>query len=198
MTEPCIKGIALISVVDDVRRLRDESRISEGLLHARLEPLELHWLEEKIQAALWYPIAGYERLTRLLLEVEGHGDPDYVVRRGAAAAARLFEAGIYIQLQHGEQRGAEARTGGRAFDERDGKLMTTLSGSMFNFTRWSYRLEGDEVVIEVGDAAAFPEVSRLAAQGLIGYIASRVRDHEIEVRSDRPAPDRVVFRFPHG
>lgn len=195
MTEPSIKGIALHSVIEDVRRLRDEGRIPETLLETRLEQKELEWIDQKVQPALWYPIDGYARLSQLLLEVEGRGDPGYIVRRGEAAAARLFDTGIYVQLQHGEQRGEEARSGGRAFNEHDGRMMTTLSGSMFNFTRWSYRVEGDETIIEVTDAAAFPEVSRLAAQGLISYIASRVRGQPTPVKSTRPDRDRVVFRF---
>ena len=195
MTEPSIKGIALQSVIDDVLRLREEGRIPESMLEARLEKKELAWLEEKVQPALWYAIDGYARLTQLLLEVEGRGDPDYIVRRGEAAGARLFDSGIYVQLQHGEKRGEEARSGGRSFTEHDGRLMTTLSGSMFNFTRWSYRVEGSEAIIEVADAAAFPEVSRLAAQGLIQCITARVRNRKVEVRSERPSPDRVIFRF---
>ena len=195
MTEPSIKGIALQSVIEDVQRLRDEGRISDGLLETRLEPKELAWLDQKVQPALWYAIDGYARLTQLLLEVEGRGDPAYIVRRGEAAGARLFDSGIYVQLQHGEKRGAEARSGGRSFSEHDGRLMTTLSGSMFNFTRWSYRVENREAIIEVEDAEAFPEVSRLAAQGLIECITARVRGRKIEVKSERPTPDRVVFRF---
>jgi hypothetical protein len=195
MTEPAIKGIALQSVIDDVQRLREEGHISDSLLEARLERKELAWLDEKVQPALWYAIDGYARLTQLLLEVEGGGDPDYVVRRGEAAGARLFDSGIYMQLQHGEKRGEEARSGGRSFTEHDGRMMTTLSGSMFNFTRWSYRVEGAEAIIEVSDAAAFPEVSRLAAQGLIQCITARVRGRKIDVRSERPSADRVIFRF---
>ena len=74
--------------------------------------------------------------------------------------------------------------------------MTTLSGSIFNFGEWALRLDGDDVVIEATDTAAMPEVSRLAAQGLIAQVVSRVRGFEITVESTRPVPDRVVFRFP--
>lgn len=195
MTAPCIKGMTLFFVVEDVLRLREAGRIAESMLEAKLERTEIEWLDEKIQPALWYPIDGYRRLTELLLEVEGGGDPDYLVRRGTAAAERLFEAGLYAQLQHGETRGAEARAGGREFTEHDGRLMTTLSGSVLNFSRWRYRVEGDEAVIEVTEAAALPEVMRLAAMGMIGCIAGRVRSRKVHVRSERPTLDRVVFRF---
>ena len=195
MSQPCIKGMTLAGVVEDVRRLCEEGRISEEKL-AGLEAEELAWLDEKIQSALWYSIGGYTRLTELLLEVEGRGDPDYMIRRGAAAADRLFDSGVYAQLLHGERRREEELAGGREFTEHDGRLMTTLSGSIFNFGEWALRLDGDEVVIEAADTAALPEVSRLAAQGLIARIVSRVRGAEITVESTRPEPDRVVFRFP--
>lgn len=192
--EPCIKGMTLASVVEDVKRLRDEGRLSERHL-ARLEAEELGWLDQKIQPALWYPIGGYTRLSELLLEVEGRGNPEYMVRRGAAAAERLFDSGLYAQLKHGERRRAEELAGQGEFNEHDGRLMTTLSGAIFNFGRWIYRFEGDEVVIEATDSAAMPEVSRLAAKGLIGVIVSRVRGKQSRIECTRPEPDRVVFRF---
>jgi hypothetical protein len=195
MAEPCIKGITLQSVVEDVQILRDTDRISEADLEKRLQSRELQWLRDGVQPSLWYPIDGYARLSEVLLEVEGRGDPEYLVRRGAAAAERLYASGLYAQLRFGEERASEERSGGREFSEKDGRLMTTLSGAVFNFGKWSYRLDGDDIVIEVSGAAAMPEVSRLAAQGFIGHIASRVRDTRIEVQSARPAQDQIVFRF---
>lgn len=192
--EPCIKGITLASVVEDVKRLLDAGRLTDEHV-ARLEPQELGWLDEKIQPALWYPIGGYTRLSELLLEVEGRGNPEYMVRRGAAAAERLYDAGIYAQLQHGERRRAEELAGGREFSEQDGRLMTTLSGAIFNFGKWTYRVDGDHAVIEASDSAAVPEVSRFAAKGLIGRIVARVRGAEFPIECTRPEPDRIVFRF---
>jgi hypothetical protein len=195
MAEPSIKGITLQSVVEDVQLLRDSGRISQAELDKRLQTRELQWLREGVQPSLWYPIDGYTRLSELLLEVEGRGDPEYLVRRGAAAAERLYASGLYAQLRFGEERASEERAGGREFNEKDGRLMTTLSGAVFNFGKWSYREDGDDIVIEVRETAAMPEVSRLAAQGFIGHIASRVRDTKIEVLSTRPALDLIVFRF---
>jgi hypothetical protein len=69
---------------------------------------------------------------------------------------------------------------------------------MFNFTAWSYRLDGDTSIIEVTDAAELPEVSRWAVQGFLQYTVSRLRDTPVVVESERPAPDRVVYRFDRG
>ena len=194
-TEPCIKGSALSSVVEDVRALRDSGRISADRLEATLEAADLALLEAKIQPALWYPIESYERLTRLLLDVVGRGDPQYVADRGARAAQRLWESGLYVQLQHGEEKAAKARRVGGAMTERDARMITTLSGAIFNFTRWSYRTGEPDAVIEVSEAADWPEVSVWAARGFLEYVVSRLRRVETRVEAVRVAPDRVEFRF---
>ncbi len=194
-SRPSIKGSALASVVDDVRALRDAGRLDEARLAARLEREDLELLDAKVQAALWYPIESYRRLSELLLDVEGKGQLRYVVERGARAAERLWEAGLYVQLQHGEEKAEAARRQGGVLSERDARLITSLSGAIFNFTRWAYRSEGGESVIEVSEAEALPEISVLAARGFLEYVVSRLRRSDTEVRAERPAPDRVVFRF---
>src|SRR5688572_7138229 len=163
--EPSIKGSALSSVVEDVRALRDTGRISADRLELSLEPHDLALLESKVQPALWYPIESYRRLSELLLEVAGGGDPQYIVDRGERAAQRLWESGLYVQLQHGEEKAAKARRAGGALSARDARLVTTLSGAIFNFTRWSYRVDENDAVIEVNEAERFPEVSMLSARG---------------------------------
>src|SRR5438874_3367773 len=138
-TGPSIKGSALSSVIEDVRALRDSGRLSADRLEATLERADLALLEAKIQPALWYPIQAYARLTRVLLDVAGRGDPQYIVDRGARAAQRLWESGLYVQLQHGEEKAAKARRTGGVMSDRDARVITTLSGAIFNFTRWAYR-----------------------------------------------------------
>src|SRR5262249_14506253 len=161
---------ALSSVIEDVRALRDSGRISAERLETSLEPQDLALLEAKIQPALWYPIRSYARLTELLLHVAGRGDRQYIVDRGARAAQRLWESGLYVQLQHGEEKAAKARRTGGAMTERDARMITTLSGAIFNFTRWSYRIEEGNALIEVREATDWPEVSVLAARGFLQYV----------------------------
>jgi hypothetical protein len=194
-SEPCIKGSALSSVVEDVRALCDSGRISLERLEAALEPGDVELLESKIQPALWYPIQAYARLTRLLLDVAGRGDPQYVVDRGARAAQRLWESGLYVQLQHGEEKAAKARRVGSVLSNRDARVVTTLSGAIFNFTRWTYHPGPPEATIQVSEAEAWPEVSVWAARGFLEYVVSRLRRIETRVEATRVAPDLVEFRF---
>ena len=79
--------------------------------------------------------------------------------------------------------------------ERDARMITTLSGAIFNFTRWSYRTGEPDAVIEVSEAADWPEVSVWAARGFLEYVVSRLRRVETRVEAVRVAPDRVEFRF---
>lgn len=193
---PSIKGSALSTVVEDLQRLRDAGRLDPERQGTRLEPEDLALVDAKIQPALWYPIASYGRLTEVLLEVEGRGDPRYLVERGVRAAKRIWDAGVYVQLQHGEERARAARDRGDPISERDARLITSLSGALFNFTRWSYRLTDERhSVIEVTDAAALPDVATHPIRGFLEYTVSRLRGIDTPVRIERPQPDTVQFHF---
>ena len=194
-SQPSIKGSALSSVVEDLRALRDSGRISRARIEKTLQPADLALLDTQIQPALWYPIQSYARLTEVLLDVLGRGDPQYIADRGARAAQRLWESGLYVQLQHGEEKAAKARRTGGVMSDRDARVITTLSGAIFNFTRWKYRVEETGSVIEVSEAEALPEVSVWAARGFLEYVVSRLRRVETRVTATRVAPDRVDFWF---
>jgi hypothetical protein len=193
---PSIKGTAIQAVVADVVRLIQAGRIQADVLEARLEADDLRLLDDKILPGLWYPLPCYRRLTELLWEIEGKRDPAYLLARGARAAERLFDLGLYQQMQRGEEIGAEKRERGENWGEFDGNLMTSLAGAIFNVSRWRYRIHpevADVARIEVTDAAELPEVSRLAAQGFIEYTAARMTGVDVRVTSERPTPDRIVF-----
>ena len=110
---PSIKGSALARWWRTCARCATAGGISADQLEARLEAADLALLDGKVQPALWYPIESYRRLTELLLDLAGRGDPHYVADRGARAAQRLWESGLYVQLQHGEEKAAKARRSGR-------------------------------------------------------------------------------------
>ncbi len=203
MAVPSIKGTAFQAVAVDLARLVQAGRIPRHVVELRLEAADLRLLDDKILPGLWYPIACYRRMSELLWELEGKGKPAYLLARGARAAERLFEAGLYQQMLRGEQIGAEYRERGESWSEFDGKLMTSIAGAIFNVSRWSFRRHPEDPNvnrIEVSDAAELPEVSRLAAQGFIEYTASRLTGVSVHVTSERPRPDRIVFtlRGPRG
>ena len=198
MAVPSIKGTAFQSVVEDLRRLSEAGRLSPEELEAALTADDLRLLDEKVLPGLWYPLGSYQRLTELLLRTEGGGSNAYVVARGARADERLFAAGLYQQLARGDEIGARKRAKNERWNEHEANLMASLAGAIFSVSRW--RFVGDPGVpgtsrIEVSEAGALPEVSRFAAQGFIEYTASRLSGAPIRVTSERPAPDRIVFRL---
>jgi hypothetical protein len=193
---PSIKGTAFQSVVEDLQALVGAGRIARDELEARLPAEDLRLLEEKVLPGLWYPLASYRRLTEVLLQVEGGGRPEYVVRRGARAAERLFAAGLYLQLERGDEIGREKRARGEGWTEREGNLVSSLAGAIFNVSRWRYVIDPGVTGasrIEVSEATALPEVSRWAAQGFVEYTSSRLSGVTTRVTSERPSPDRIVF-----
>jgi hypothetical protein len=196
MAAPSIKGTAFAAVVSDLQQLLASGRVAREAVEARLEAEDLRLLDDKLMPGLWYPLASYARMTELLWEVEGGRDPAYLVARGARAAERLFEAGLYQQMQRGEAIGAEKRERGEAWTEFDGNLMASLAGAIFNVSRWRYRRSAEDPTLsslEVTEAAALPEVSRFAAQGFVEYSASRLTGFRVQVSSERPVPERIVF-----
>jgi len=196
MAAPSIKGSAFATVVLDVAQLIQSGKLAREAAEARLEAEDLRLLDDKILPGLWYPLACYSRMTELLWEVEGKRAPAYLQARGARAAERLFEAGLYQQMKRGVELGAAKRESGELWSEFDGNLMTSMAGAIFNVSRWRYRRHPEDpnvTRIEVTSARDLPEVSRWAAQGFIEYSASRMTGVTIQVTSERPTLDRIVF-----
>lgn len=201
MDGPAIKGAAFQAVVTDVQALLEAGRVTREVLEARLEAEDVRVLEEKVIPSSWYPIETYRRLTELLLAVEGGGRPQYVVERGARAAERLFRAGLYHQLRFGDERALLLKRGGDTWTQHDGALMATLAGAIFNFSRWRFEVidvKRRAYRVVASEASALPEVARLAAQGFIQYISTRLTGAPARVTSGRTGAGEVVFTIERG
>jgi hypothetical protein len=195
---PAIKGSAFEAVVTDLNRAIEEGRISRDEVEARLEPDDIPVLESKAVVSSWYPIETYRRIAEVLVDVEAGGRPGYLRERGARAAERLFAAGVYQQLRFGDERAQELQGRGEQWSQRDGTIMATLAGAIFNFSVWRFEVVDAArriYLIEVTEASALPEVARLAAEGFIGYVSSRLSDAPTRITSERPDPDRILFRL---
>jgi hypothetical protein len=163
---PGIKGTAIESVIADVKRLVEAGRIARVALEVRLEPGSLALLDEKIMPALWYSIAAWGELTRLLLEVEGGGDPAYLVERGRRAAGRLHATGIYAQLDGERER----------WGDRLGNVMATIGPALYRDTSWRFETltKGDPRHFRVSATVPpeFPDVGLHPTLGFIDYMAN--------------------------
>jgi hypothetical protein len=73
--DPSIKGAAFQAVPADVNRLLEEGSLSQSELEARLTPDDIRILREEVIPGSWYPISTYQRLSDLLVEMEGGSQP---------------------------------------------------------------------------------------------------------------------------
>ena len=198
MSEPAIKGSAFEAAADDLMRLVEAGALRREALVVALEPGDFELLETKPSPSAWVPIATYARIVDLLLRFEGRGDPAYLRARGARAAERLFDSGLYAQLRHAQKIGEAHETQGEdAFTERDGRLIASLSGAIFNFGVWSFRNAERHYEVEARDSAALPEVARYATEGFLEVITTRTRRRGVRVTIRRLSADVIVWTIPH-
>jgi hypothetical protein len=197
---PSIKGTAFTKVVEDVAKLMATQALSRSEAERWLQPDDFAVLEREVQAARWYDIRVYERMSRLLLDVEGHGDTSYLRERGRQTAKRLLGAGVYAQLEYLQRTEASReRDPLQRFEAlgRDLRLLNTLSASILNFSKWNHVKEerhARRYRIEVSEAAAFPEVLCWTTDGFVNGMAEHGTG-SLLWRWDRPKRDLVVFRM---
>jgi hypothetical protein len=193
--ELSVKGSLMLGVVVTMRRHRKQGRISSEQLTARLSRGALQMIEEKVDIGRWYPIQIFCELLDLDWELGGRRDPNYMRDEGEKAAERLFDSGIYQQLSYAER--AERV---RARDDliRQAKLITTITGTLYNFLTFEVRFDadnGDTLQIYYGNAAAFSEALRYTTEGFMNQINKRQKS-SARWSSKRQRPDLVVFTLP--
>jgi hypothetical protein len=200
-SNPAIKGSAFSKVVEDVAKLLAGTALSRSDAARRLAPEDFELLDCDVVASSWYDIRSYVRMSELLLEVEGHGNPEYLRERGRRTAQRLLEQGLYAQLEY-LQRTQASKAGGEgarveAFG-RDLRLLTTLSSSMFNFSKWASRTDPNHekrYLIEVSEARDYPEVLCWTSDGFVNQMAANHRAGVDMWSWERARPDLIVFRM---
>ncbi len=183
---PSIKATGFQSAGDDLCKLVETGVIPRAELEAKLEPGDLRYLDKQLAASMWVPIDTYRRVVELLVEYEAPGSAEaYLHERGMRAGERLHKAGLYRQF--------EAST--EVWGNRVGSIATTMSAVIYNFTRWTFEMAGDErsFRIIVDDAEHFPEISRFTTQGFIEYTSRAVSGNFDRVKSERVKPGRIVF-----
>jgi hypothetical protein len=144
-------------------------------------------LDRTLAASSWVPIETYVRISEILVEIEGGGDPRaYFNARGRRAAERLHRAGLYGQFD------ASVETWGK----RAGSIATTMTAVLYNFTRWRFEVKDGRhpFQITVDEASAFPDSLRFVGEGFVEYISRHFSaGREVFVFSERVTPDRIVY-----
>jgi hypothetical protein len=185
---PSVKGSVFLIAVQGVKRLLEQGRLSHEEIECELEASDQRYLEEKILLGGWYPVAAFERISRLTLTRLGREESEFFVDEGKDAARRLLSSELYAQFaEEAEKRGGRA-----------GRSMLTMARLIFNFAQWELREDGGDdgsyIEVAVSEAEAMPEALRYAAQGFIQHVASLMAGSPMEIVSQRPSRDLILFR----
>jgi hypothetical protein len=192
--KPAVKGNLVLGAVVAARRHRDQGRISVEALEARLSAETLHLIDQKIAIASWYPIQAFTELIDLNWELGGRRDPEFMRKEGVRSADRLFVSGIYQQLNFAE---SAAKVTSRDELLRQSRLITSITASLYNFLETSVGVDGERtnvLRIVYANASLFCEALRFSTEGFMNHINERQKSAR-RWTSERPAPDRVVFRM---
>lgn len=187
MAEHRVKGVLLLSAVDAVRQMLDAGQVQheEVAEHLRLEDLE--YLKQPILPSLWYPVDACGRFVDLLWELEGRS-PSFPAERGAQAARRILEGGVYAELM---------KTAKRWGPNQLATALINLAAQLYDFMHWE--LVGNYTdaayAIRVRGAAAWPDVLRHASEGFIRVLHSHASDRVLSVTSERTTLDCVLFQI---
>jgi hypothetical protein len=192
-----IRGPSFQIARRDVLSLVESGRLTRAGLEARLDPDDLELLEETPRANAWYPLPTYDRLLAVLLELEGRGDPTYLVKRAHKSSEELMRGGVIRQLESAETI-VRTQSGGSWF-EQAGHVLATIPAALFD--RGSWRLSADEpkrsfTLEGTGLEGMTPNVAQII-QGGIEYVASELIHTRVEVTL-RLRGDRVTFTGRHG
>jgi hypothetical protein len=191
--EPSAKGSVVVGVVSSLRSLKRAGRVSEEMLAARLGANALRLLGEKIEGGRWYPMATFGELVDYEWDVTG-SDPAYAREAGARSADRMFDAGLYQQLDYA---GRVARPKSREELVRQAKLITTVTGALYSFMTTAVRISqaGDQLEIVYENAGEFREPLRFSTEGYMNRVNER-QGSSRRWTSERTRPDEIVFRMP--
>ena len=185
VTQGKVKGASFIRSVDIVEGLVERGLISRDALEVRLSANAVRLLEEKIEPSIWYPLDAVDELSRIIVEFEGDGRPQYMRLIGCAALDHLLQRDVFRSFIEGamKQRGKEGQT------------LVGLAALVYNFGHWSF--EGDdltEFTVTMDDATPLPELARNTIAGFMESLVEHCVGARVAISSERPSADRVVFR----
>jgi hypothetical protein len=198
-TVPSIKGSVYTTAVEDVNKLLAAGELTVEQAKRWLKDDDFQLLDQDISVASWYDIRSYHRLNCLLREVAGEGRNEYLREKGRDTARRLLAMGLYSQLEylhHTRVAGAEGTAERFEAFGRDLVRLSTISGSILNFSHWKSRPDPTRAmryVIEVSEARDFPETLAWRSDGFVNEMASQHGADDLWTWSREP--DAIVFRM---
>jgi hypothetical protein len=187
-----VKGALVLGAVVAARRMRDRGHLSPEVLEARLSRQALELIDQKIETARWYPVAPFCELIDVGWELVGKRDPAYLEKAGAESADQLFDSNRYQQLDFA-QRAAKVQTRKQLI--RQARLITTITGTFYDFLDVRVALEADTLNILYGNARAFGDPLVHTTVGFKNQINVR-QGSKLRWTGCRNGPDEVCFTMP--
>jgi len=181
----------VLGSVVTIRRLRDGGGNAADDLEVRLSPTAMDLVDQKIDISRWYPMSDFSQLLDADWEILGNRDPAYMERQGAVSADRMFDAGMYQQLDYAERTERAASLGGLVAQAR---LITSVTGTLYNFLDFKVNSSDDHLDILYRNAAAFPESLVHSTVGFMNQINVRQKSKRRFV-PERLYPDEIRFRM---
>jgi hypothetical protein len=183
---PSVKGSLFFIAQANLLGLIEQGKISREELEVRLTPEQLEFVDAKVQVALWYPVDAFNAFLRITTVIGDRASPEALAATGRLSAEQLAESGLYPQLAKG--------AGGRS--EGAGRRLVTLASAFYNFMHWEYIAGEDRshFTIDVTGATDWCEELRYISEGFIEVVSARSMGRPVDVTSERPTPDHVIFR----
>jgi hypothetical protein len=187
-----VKGALVLGAVVAARRLRERGRLAPEVMAARLSKEALELVDHKVEVARWYPVAPFCELIDLGWEIAGNRDPAYLEKAGAVSADQLFDSNRYQQLDFA-QRAAKVQTRKQLI--RQARLITTITGTFYDFLDVRVALDANALSIIYGNARAFGDPLVHTTVGFKNQINVR-QGSKMRWTGRRNSPDEVCFTMP--
>jgi hypothetical protein len=183
MDEPSIKGIILLRSWSQLHSLLDEGRVSREDLELRLEPRDLQIFDEKVEPSLWYPLDTLTRISNVVCDLTGREGPEEWIQRGHVVIEGVLENPNFAKFfEAARKKGVQA-----------GPTLVGMAALLLNFGEMRFQGDFTRFAVTLTSARSVPDLIRYSIQGAIQSLAERIVDEPIEVTSERPDEDTIVY-----
>jgi hypothetical protein len=174
-----IKGILLQVFRDHLRTLLDRAEIRPD------ERKAMQLLGEEVEVANWYPLQTLLELCDQVAPLVG-SDEEGLRRFGRGAAAEAERTGPYEQFRvTAEKQGFELAI----------RLVTTIAELLHEYMEWKFleRSLEEGFIVQAAGACCWSDELQQITTGWIEHMACNLYGRPMQVDSERPEPDRILF-----
>jgi hypothetical protein len=194
MTEKCVKGYLVASVVERVRVALDQGRIGRDHVEVVLGS-HAALVDEKIDPFRWYPVEVLAGLNRLLAKAKGGHQRTAMLELGAEQFELLSAMGVHQQLSFSEGKLSGSSPGDIG---RWGRLVSTMIRSVHNFSEASFEVDPAHPECFHLDWRGIEALDDIVLESMLGFmvaLARRSSGGDPRVTLQRPTPGHARFVF---